>query len=162
MNEDVVIQLDVPATHQFLNVLGVCIVEMLTRLDEPRVDSDTLYQIQLAAHEICANVVDHGYAGEPGRIGITLRLANAPRRIIVELRDTGSHSFDPTRVVVPTVEELELHGRGLLLTRAAMDRVLYQTRDGRCWEARADEEWRSVAPSFSHGTCNFWRLVKLV
>ena len=70
------IRLDFPATHKYLNVLGACIHELLARVEglaEPVVVS---YNIQLAVHEACTNIVDHAYAGMPaGRLNITLTLS---------------------------------------------------------------------------------------
>jgi serine/threonine-protein kinase RsbW len=130
MNDSDVIRLDLPATHKYLNVLGACLGEMLTRaegLDDP---TALTYAVQLAVHEICANIVEHAYAGQPaGRIGVTVTLAAQPRRLVVDLADTG-RSFDPAGVPEPDLTEGQAGGYGLFLVRQLMDDVTYHPQPG--------------------------------
>ena len=64
-----VICLELPGTAKYLNVLTACIGEMLGRV-EGLVEADqTIYNIQLAVHEGCTNIVDHAYGAAGGRIG---------------------------------------------------------------------------------------------
>ncbi len=108
-----VVRLDLPATHRYLNVLGACVVQMLAQvegLDEPE---ELSYSVQLAVQEACANIVDHAYAGEAGRIEIVLTLVHGPRRLVIELHDTGRHTFDLFSVPDPFGAP-QLPARGLL------------------------------------------------
>jgi serine/threonine-protein kinase RsbW len=120
-----VIRLDLPATHKHLNILSACIAEMLTRIDNISEREALTYNLQLAAHEACANIIDHAYVGDvEQRIIITLTLAAPPRRMIIDLHDTG-YSFDITTVPEPNLNEAHDHGYGLFLMRSLMDEVSY-------------------------------------
>jgi serine/threonine-protein kinase RsbW len=138
MTNNDLIWLDLPATHKYLNVLGACINEMLSRVEglaEPAVLS---YSVQLAVHEACANIIDHAYEGrEQDRFKVALSLEETPRRFVAELYDSG-RSFDLSRVPQPTLEDPQIHGYGLFLIQQLLDEVTYQPQSGN----------------------NYWRLVK--
>ena len=129
-----VIRLDLPASHKHLNILGACISELLVRVEHVDDREAIIYSMQLAAHEACANIIDHAYAGDSGRrILITLTLAGCPRRLIIELHDTG-FSFDLAAVPEPNLDEAHDHGYGLFLMRSLMDEMTYTSRpEGNHW-----------------------------
>ena len=123
------VQLTLPATREFLSVLGASITTMLDRaIDIPDRDIQA-YNIQLAVHEICVNIVDHAYNGHPdGKIDVNIMLH--PHRIEVELFDTGQ-SFDPNAVPEPNLVEGQVRGYGLFLVNQLMDTVIYQALPGK-------------------------------
>lgn len=129
-----VIRLDLPATHKYLNILGACISELLARIEDVSEREATSYNLQLAAHEACANIIDHAYEGDIGhRILVTITLTERPRRLTIELQDTG-YSFDPASVPAPDLNEAHDHGYGLFLMHSLMDEVTYTSRpDGNHW-----------------------------
>lgn len=131
------LRLDLPATNKYLNVLGACLDAFIARiegLDDPRV---TAYNVQLAVNEIVANIVAHAYAGAPGgRVAMVVRLIQEPRRLVVELADTGG-AFDPTTVAEPDLDDVQIHGYGLFLARSLMDDVAYARQQDR-------NEWRLI------------------
>jgi serine/threonine-protein kinase RsbW len=129
-----VIRLDLPATHKHLNILGACISEFLSRIEDIDEREAICYNLQLAAHEACANIIDHAYAGEAEhRILIKLSLIVRPRRLIIELHDTGC-SFDIASVPEPNLNEAHDHGYGLFLMRSLMDEVTYTSQpEGNYW-----------------------------
>jgi serine/threonine-protein kinase RsbW len=129
-----VIRLDLPATHKHLNILSACIAELLVRIEEINEREAVIYNLQLAAHEACANIIDHAYAGElERRIAIMLTLAARPRRLIIDLYDTGC-SFDFASVPEPNLNEAHDHGYGLFLMRSLMDEVSYISQpEGNHW-----------------------------
>lgn len=127
-----VIRLDLPARNSYLHILSECIADMLRLVDEVS-DTETLtYNVQLAAHEVCTNIVNHAYAekgaGE-GRIDVLLALHPGPLRLEIELRDSG-RSFDPEVVPEPSMHEAQIHGYGLFLIRNLMDTVTYTPQAG--------------------------------
>ena len=130
-----VIRLDLPANHKHLNIRGACISELLIRVEHVDDREAIVYNLQLAAHEACANIIDHAYAGSiDRRILITLTLIGHPRRLIIELHDTG-FSFDLATVPEPNLDEAHDHGYGLFLMRSLMDKVTYTSRpEGNHWE----------------------------
>jgi len=133
MPTDDVIHLDLPATHKYLNLLGACIGEMLSRLDDVADVESTIYNLQLAVQECCANIVDHAYDGTDGRIYATLNLIDEPRRLVIELHDNG-HTFEPELVPQPVLGEPQVRGYGLFLMRQLLDEVDYLPQPGdNCW-----------------------------
>ena len=127
------VQLQLPATLRHLNILSACISELLVR-EEGVVDvGPTTYSMQLAAQEICANIVNHAYLERNGWISATLTIAREPHRLIVELHDTGL-AFDPSRVPTPNLEEPNEGGYGLFLARELLDDLCYETKPtGNTW-----------------------------
>ncbi|MEJ2732369.1 MAG: ATP-binding protein [Anaerolineae bacterium] len=90
-------------------------------------DKRTLYEIQLAVDEACANVADHAYRGEePGDMEVSCYLEN--QLFTIRVRDWG-RGFDPDSVVIPDVdaplEERTLGGLGLFIVRQVMDYVQF-------------------------------------
>ncbi len=125
MREHDSVRLDLPASHKYLNVLGACIAEMLTRVEGLAERDIVSYNIQLAVHEACTNIVEHAYAGRnDGRIKIALMLDEQPRRLVVDIHDTGG-SFDITQAREPNLDDAQIHGYGLFLIRNLMDEMSY-------------------------------------
>lgn len=120
------IRLDLPATHAYLHVLRACLGELLAAeglAERP----ELIHSLPLAVHEACINIVDHAYAGmSPGRIRIAITLSGAPRRLIVELEDTG-RSFDFAATPEPDLVEGQIRGYGLYLMRQVLDDVEYES-----------------------------------
>lgn len=127
-----VIRLDLPARYTYLHILSDCIADMLRQIDGVEDHEMLTYNMQLAAHEACTNIVGHAYGGSPTgdeRIIIALSLLHNPRRLKIELRDTGK-SFDPELVPSPSLEQAQVHGYGLFLMRNLMDTVTYTSQAG--------------------------------
>lgn len=128
-----VVRLELPANSRYLNILAACIGEMLVRVDGLSDPQQTIYNIQLAVHEGCTNIVDHAYIDDGGRIGINLMLGCNPPQLIIELHDTG-RAFDPSTIPTPNFDDPQIRGYGLYLMQQIMDEVIYDSRpDGNCW-----------------------------
>jgi serine/threonine-protein kinase RsbW len=129
----VLVRLEIPAEHRYLNVVGACAIALLDRvpnLEEAKIVS---YNIELALHEACANIVDHAYAGWSGRIVIEFHYTAAPQQLAIDLYDTGA-AFDPSAVPPPNLDDAQIHGYGLFLVRSLMDEVRYEALpDGNHW-----------------------------
>ena len=129
-----------PADYTYLSVVASELESVLMQVTDVAEPPVVLYNLQLAVHEACVNIIDHAYAGDPqGQIGIRISVAPEPRCVIVELHDTG-RSFDPTTVPPPDLTAAQVHGYGLFLMYELLDEVLYTT-------------------AFGH---NHWRLLKYV
>jgi serine/threonine-protein kinase RsbW len=132
-----VIHLDLPASLKYLNVLAAAVTALLARVEGLTDPQGTAYNVELAVQETSANIVTHAYQGQTdGRIAVTLRVEAAPRRLIVELRDTGQ-TFDREAVPLPDLENGQIHGYGLFLVESLMDEVQYQGQPGH-------NQWRLV------------------
>jgi serine/threonine-protein kinase RsbW len=90
--------------------------------------------VQLAAHEVCTNIVEHAYAGNPdGCIAITLTLHPDPPQMTIDFRDTG-RTFDLACVPTPNLDEMRERGYGLFLIYNLMDTVEYTPHaEGNHW-----------------------------
>lgn len=132
------ILLELPATHKYLNVLGAVLAEVVLRVENLQ-DPNALYNVQLAVHEACTNIVDHAYDGVPGRIQIRISLDVQTQELVVTLQDNG-RTFDPTLVNPPDLEKAQVRGYGLHLMQQLLDEVTYIPLD----------------------QGNFWRLVKVL
>lgn len=131
------IWLDIPAAAAYLHLISECIAELVEGAsDGPEIER-TSYSIQLATQEIGSNIVRHAYAGaDDGRIVAQLCVERSPRRLVVELRDSGT-AFDPSQVGEPNLDEVRVHGYGLFLARALLDELRYEARPG-------ENRWRLV------------------
>ena len=114
------VELDLPASYRYLNVLGECIGAMLPE------DSETATALQLAAHETCTNIIDHAYAGGSGRIEATLTHDHKQHTFLVETRDFGGNTFDLTLIpdrfdpTAPVMRSPLLTGSALLFISATL------------------------------------------
>ena len=127
-----VVRLDLPARFTYLHLLGDCIADVL-KLVDGATDAELLtYNIQLAAHEACTNIVNHAYSNrDDGRILIAIVLEyGPPSRLTIELQDTG-RPFEEEKYSSPNLDEVRIHGYGIFLMRSLMDTVTYTPTPGR-------------------------------
>lgn len=136
ISESDVIRLELPATYKYLSVLEACISAMLERVESIPERNTLSYNITLAVHETCTNIVEHAYAERAGTIKAILSLADEPRRLVIDLYDTG-RSFSMPEVQQPNLEEVQTNGYGLFLIHELMDEVSYRPQSG-------DNRWRLV------------------
>jgi len=130
------VRLELPAIHKYLNVIGSCIHAMLDR-EQSLAERDSLfYNIELAVHEACTNIVEHAYAGITGQIELAFTLTEDPRQFVIELHDRGQ-SFNLADVVAPNLEQPQTNGYGLFLVHQLMDEVTYYPEPG-------NNRWRLV------------------
>lgn len=134
LDQQAVVKLDLPATYKYLNVLSGCIAEIMTHVDGIDDREAMVYNLQLAAHEICTNIVGHAYLDKgTGRIEVALSLTEQPRQLVIELEDHG-RSFDPAVVPAPSLDQPQVHGYGLFIVQSLMDEVDYRPRsEGNHW-----------------------------
>ena len=121
------IRIDLPSTHRFLNVAGLGIDAILQRLGDLIPGAEKVSrEVQVAAQEICANVVDHAYKDdENGRLTIEINIVLKESRLDIHIKDTGKE-FDPALVREPALGELQERGFGLYFAQKLMDEVVYQ------------------------------------
>ena len=129
-HSDFNIRIDLPSTHRFLNVAGLGIDAILQRLDDLIPGAEQVSrEVQVAAQEICANIVDHAYAdGENGRVTIEVSIGLKESRLDIHIRDTGKE-FDENIVREPALGELQERGFGLYFAKQLMDQVNYRRHD---------------------------------
>ena len=97
--------------------------------------SQTLFQIDLAVEEIFVNISHYAYSPDKGTVQIDCsveKTSDAPAKLTVSFTDRGK-SFNPLAKPDPditlSVEEREIGGLGIFLTKKYMDSVLYERKD---------------------------------
>jgi len=131
--------LDFPAGYKSLDLARACVqaliedVPALLKGDTGFVDI-TIYNIQLAVHEIMTNIIEHAYENvQTGRIHLALIFDPSTPSLTIEMDDQGI-SFDPARIGLPDLNNAQEHGYGLFLTHKLMDIVEYSsTQSGNHW-----------------------------
>src|SRR3954451_17990734 len=86
------IELNLPARLESLSVLEACLTAVLNQEPDLRDREAQTFEVVLAAHETCTNIIEHAYRGTAGRVGVTLRMLDQPRRLEIEFHDTGEAS----------------------------------------------------------------------
>lgn len=116
--------LELPASHQYLNVVGACLRAFL-EYEQGMEDREVfLYQVELAVHEVCINIIEHAYAGASGSICIHITVEDNPHQLVTDLFDTGA-PFNPLQVEQIDINEPRIRGYGLFLIHELMDKVTY-------------------------------------
>jgi len=129
MNTPIRIQLELPAAHRFLNIIGGCIQELINRTPNLSDPESLSYQLQLAAQEVCANIIDHAYQGMDGnRIWIEFQLDESVPQLTALFSDEGQ----PFNNAEPNLSDLPGEGgMGLFLIHQLVDHVEYQRTQNR-------------------------------
>jgi len=128
--QDDMIELYLPAKYRYLNLVRSCIRELVESTEESGISEEMIYGVQLAVHEICNNIIEHAYHDELGWLRLVLSMHTNDHTFTADLYDDG-HSFDPTSVVTPNLDEAREDGYGLFLARQLMDEVSYDCNSGK-------------------------------
>ena len=100
---------------------------------EAGADAAALHDIRLAVSEVCANVVQHGYAGNLGG-SITIETTATAERLVVRIEDDAP-VFDPSILSPPDTESDGEHREpgnlGWHLVHSVMDEVRHEPRGDR-------------------------------
>jgi len=119
-----------PARYRYLLLIGTTIEAILTQQDELTQRSDIVYQLKLAVHELCNNVIEHAYGHEEGYLTIDICLDHQQRQLIVDLYDRGQ-PCDLTQAIAPDLTTPQVRGYGLFLARQLSDQLHYERIDDR-------------------------------
>lgn len=123
-------ELSIPANFQYLSIISTTLAEILKGMAQIAEPETTIYNIQLAVHENCTNIVEHAYADLPaGQLRLHLQLITDPLALVINLFDSG-HTFDPADVAPPDFDGLQERGLGLFLLYELMDDVQYFPQQG--------------------------------
>ncbi|MGN0736796.1 ATP-binding protein [Treponema porcinum] len=94
-----------------------------------------LFQIDLAVEEIYVNIAHYAYSPDKGTVQIDCsveKTLDAPAKLTVSFTDSGK-AFNPLEKPDPditaSVEEREIGGLGIFLTKKYMDTVSYVRKD---------------------------------
>jgi serine/threonine-protein kinase RsbW len=123
------IKLELPACYKYLNLLGATLGGILERVDNLAEPDVQAYNLSLAVHEICTNIIDHSYLGESSnRIWLEFRVEGQPSRLVIDLKDSGLE-FNPLEEKEPDLENGQIHGYGLFLVHQLVDNLTYKRQN---------------------------------
>ena len=117
------------------------------------------FQITLAVHEMCANIIEHAYQQTDGQIQIIIQLDDDRQQLMIQLIDNANHSFDPS-IQQKNEHPFASRGRGLGLATQLMDEIVYMGSDQRVWQCRQGEKWQLLPEPAPIQEGNVWQLVK--
>ncbi|HHY54135.1 MAG TPA: ATP-binding protein [Chloroflexi bacterium] len=129
-----------PTELDRLSELEAIVAEMLAHAPDLPEREIVQYNVVLALHELCVNIIKHAYAGEKRQFSVVFDLMCDPTRIQIDTYDNGGNRFDMAAWQTPNLDDPPIHGLGIFLMRQLMDEVTYE----------------------SLPTGNHWRLVKLL
>lgn len=112
-----------------LAVLETCIQDLLARAPAIEEAEIAQYNLLLAVHELCVNIIQHAYAGESGEFVVNFMLHDDPLRVEITSEDHGRTAFDFTEWSPPDLTDPPIHGLGIFLMRQLMDDVTYEHTD---------------------------------
>ena len=91
-------------------------------------------QISVAAEEIFVNIAHYAYAPEKGTAMVRIEISEEPVTVTITFIDNGI-PFDPLAHEDPdvslTVDERQIGGLGIFMTKKVMDDVVYEYEDGK-------------------------------
>lgn len=124
-----VFELNIPARFEYLSLVSATINGVLNGLAIKESET-TIYNIQLAVHENCTNIMEHAYADMPvGRLRMNILLIVEPLAMVINLFDSG-RSFNLDDIEPPDFDGLQERGLGLFLLEELMDDVQYFPQAG--------------------------------
>lgn len=129
MNHVDTVELTLPARLESLAVLEACITALLSQEPDLSDRDARTFEVVLAVHETCTNIIEHAYRDTPGRMQVALTFLDDPRRLEVTVHDTGE-TFDLSEVQPPNLDEAQTGGYGLFLIHHLMDEVVYSPERG--------------------------------
>lgn len=111
-------------------IISIC-RQMPSLTNSPHAE-DFINLVELAASEICTNIIRHAYKNKSGDIDIHITLLS--NGIQLDLYDDGV-GFDPNSIPVPKPDQPQEGGYGLHIIRQIMDVVSYQhyPEEGNHW-----------------------------
>lgn len=116
-------------TESLSDVLGF-IEEQLEAYDCPM---KTTMAVCVAIEEVFVNVANYAYPNGEGEVKMTTTFDEGAREVVFEMSDKGI-PFDPLKKPDPdvtlSVEEREIGGLGIFITKKTMDEVLYRYENG--------------------------------
>ncbi|MEM7127658.1 MAG: ATP-binding protein [Chloroflexota bacterium] len=139
MNQPVVTTVVVRGKYKNLSVIGAHVRSFLKENEITDVNTSTgnvsiCFDIELAVHEICNNIIEHAYGHQGAQIRLRFSYDAQKKCIVIDLYDSGKQ-FDSSSVVQPDLDEPREEGYGLFLVNQLMDEVIYRPlTDGNHWK----------------------------
>jgi anti-sigma regulatory factor (Ser/Thr protein kinase) len=146
VNNDIMVELNIPAEHRYLSMADAWMTAYLERQDDISNRDDFCNEFVLAAHEMVANVMDHAYGGRGGQINLTIDRTKS-KAVVLRMVDRGKPFNTQSRSgttwgpsgectgarrleFVSEPEWDQVRGRGLFLASSLLDSVVYCNTGG--------------------------------
>ncbi|MEP7284866.1 MAG: ATP-binding protein [Chloroflexota bacterium] len=117
-----------------INATFEALIELESFIDAltPTVSRHLRGQILLAMHELCANIIEHAYAGAAGTIA--LEGNGDATSLQLSIYDHAPNAYIHTEIALPKPLDLPEGGWGLAILYAVFERVEYERLDsGNHW-----------------------------
>lgn len=116
-------ELEIDSRLENLKSVRSFVRRFFARHASDRVDEMRLSQVEVAATEIVANIIKHGFDQQPGHpVRITARAY--PDRIEIVFRDQGK-PFEPDKIPSPVLDGTQENGMGCYLVSQFVDEITY-------------------------------------
>ena len=90
-------------------------------------------KLDIALDELMSNVAQYAYAPGSGDITLSVEIPEAPKRVVLTLRDSGM-PYNPLKKEDPDItlsaDERKIGGLGIFIVRKYMDDMTYAYKDG--------------------------------
>ena len=120
-----------------LSVLESAVSDLIGRgpaLVEPEI---VRYNLWLAIHELCVNIIQHAYDGAHGEFMVRMQLLDQPWRVEMTTFDRGANRFIQEAYQAPDLDDPPINGLGMFLIEQLVDTIEYH------W-GETGSEWRLV------------------
>lgn len=117
--------LDLSGSLTCLHQVGDAVARILDRVENLDDRESVVYNMTLAAHELCTNIITHAYADKPGPIRMGLQVEDRTGRLIVDVFDEAPRVFDMNAWQPPNLDDPQERGLGVWLIHQLMDEVIY-------------------------------------
>ena len=130
------VRFHIPAQLEAFTQLEGQVQALMSDLPKTAKNETEQYNFTLALHELCVNILEHGYHGFCDDIQITLTLQFEPQMIEALVVDSGD-PFDKTAVATPILDEPQDGGYGLFLIEQLVDDFQYtRLAAGNQWQLK--------------------------
>jgi anti-sigma regulatory factor (Ser/Thr protein kinase) len=120
------IEIRVPCKPEYVRTVRHAIADFAESIDMPRSDVE---EVQIAASEAVANIVNHAYSGLDSRIPpVRVKCSHEQGKLTVEVIDRGRGFPAPSAGAIPEVDLNREGGLGIILIKCLMDRVNYASK----------------------------------
>lgn len=88
-------------------------------------NDDTQSQLVLALHELCVNIIQHGYQSQAGKIDLYAKRDG--KQLVINITDTAQGRYNPPDAIIPpNPEDLPESGWSMYVIDEVMDEWYYQ------------------------------------
>lgn len=138
MNQPQTVYITIQATYENLQVIGEHIRSYFADIaaTEERLPEEmaaVAFDVELAVHEVCNNIIDHAYRHQYGQVKLQIAYESHAKELHIDLHDTG-RPFVRSNAAPPDLNQPQAGGYGLFLAEQLLDTVTYKRAvDGNAW-----------------------------